>query len=300
MVVSWISLQEPLLAFILMMICVSFSGDYPQSSSLQSDAKRVPCDYVHPQIPLAPRHIQHSLRSWYVHSLFLTSALVFYSSAQGITRTPVIVAATIERWVVQQSSEWNHKELKIFLLMYRAYISPIDLLHIVISCFHWSLNPSSSTSLPHPRQSDNINSVCATIRVWTYLLFKYWLEHFFSFDFIPNPRLGTILNLSGVRVILNCACFLFDQNVALFFLLIMHLGVFHVPQPLWLSLRLRMLLRLENWSDDMIRGAMLAKMAYAVLILSLLWPLRLEAPYTALGMLFCGTWKFRSFRFNPY
>ena len=48
---------------LVMMICVSFSGDYPQSSSLQSDAKRVPCDYVHPQIPLAPRHIQHSLRS---------------------------------------------------------------------------------------------------------------------------------------------------------------------------------------------------------------------------------------------
>lgn len=124
---------------------------------------------------------------------FLPSGRNFYRSEEGMMKVPVIVAATIERWVAQQSSERNHEELKIFFLTYRAYILPIDLLHIVISRFHWSLGPSSSTSLPHPHLSDNINSVRATIRVRTFLLFKYWLEHFFSFDFIPNPHLGTIL-----------------------------------------------------------------------------------------------------------
>ncbi|KAF8340552.1 ras guanine nucleotide exchange factor domain-containing protein [Cantharellus anzutake] len=114
-------------------------------------------------------------------------------SIESVGRRPLVLAATIERWIAQLSSERNAEDLQIFFLTYRAFISSMDLLHILISRFHWTLDPSSSTSLPHPHNSGDLNGVLATIRMRTFLLFEYWLGHFFSFDFISNPKLGIVL-----------------------------------------------------------------------------------------------------------
>lgn len=60
-----------------------------------------------------------------------------------------------------------------------------------------------------------------------------------------EPPETVLRDLTGVRVTLNCACFLLDQKVALF-LLNTRRCIIVTPQPLRLSLRPQMLLRLEN------------------------------------------------------
>ena len=51
----------------------------------------------------------------------------------------MLVAATIERWIAQLTSELNYNELLIFLFMYRTYVSAVDLGHLPICQFHWAL-----------------------------------------------------------------------------------------------------------------------------------------------------------------
>ncbi|KAH8084897.1 ras GEF [Cristinia sonorae] len=92
----------------------------------------------------------------------------------------VLIAATIERWIAQLTSELNYDELLIFFLTYRTYISADDLGHLLICRFHWALKVPNST---HDEMVQRI------VRVRTFIAIRYWLLTFFAVDFVPNREL---------------------------------------------------------------------------------------------------------------
>lgn len=100
------------------------------------------------------------------------------SSGEGPKK--VLVAATIERWIAQLTSELNYDELLIFFLTYRTYVSAEDLGHLLICRFHWALGQPTSA---HDEMVRRI------VRVRTFIAIRYWLLTFFSVDFVPNREL---------------------------------------------------------------------------------------------------------------
>ncbi|TFK48184.1 ras GEF [Heliocybe sulcata] len=92
----------------------------------------------------------------------------------------VLVAATIERWIAQLTSELNYDELLNFFLTYRTYISALDLAQLLICRFHWALGPASSAD------DDMVRRI---VRVRTFVALRYWLLTFFPVDFLPNRDL---------------------------------------------------------------------------------------------------------------
>ncbi|KAI0790961.1 hypothetical protein C8Q75DRAFT_805834 [Abortiporus biennis] len=100
------------------------------------------------------------------------------TSGEGAKK--VIVAATIERWIAQLTSDFNYDELLIFFLTYRTYISPLDLGHLLICRFHWALSQANSA------QDEVVRRI---VRVRTFTAIRYWLLTFFSVDFVPNRDL---------------------------------------------------------------------------------------------------------------
>ena len=111
---------------------------------------------------------------------------------------PILLAASIERWVAQLTSELNYDELLDFFLTYRTYISPLELLHLFISRFHWSLSPSP-VPLPEPDEDEEdspaarAEMIKRVVRVRTFIALRYWLLTFFRVDFLPTPKLGLVL-----------------------------------------------------------------------------------------------------------
>ena len=129
----------------------------------------------------------------------------------------VLIAATIERWIAQLTSELNYDELLIFFLTYRTYVSAIDLCHLLICRFHWALESSSSSppsvagsarssyrlssnpamgngvgfgnNLTVNDNSNNDDMVKRIVRVRTFIAIRYWLLTFFVIDFVPNKEL---------------------------------------------------------------------------------------------------------------
>ena len=141
-------------------------------------------------------------------------------SLNGESPTKVLIAATIERWIAQLTSELNYDELLIFFLTYRTYVSAVDLCHLLICRFHWALE-SSSSSPPSAAGSvrssyrlssnqgtgneqgfrnsltvsDNLNNddmVKRIVRVRTFIAIRYWLLTFFAIDFVPNRELRVL------------------------------------------------------------------------------------------------------------
>ncbi|KAI6103929.1 hypothetical protein EDD16DRAFT_1715005 [Pisolithus croceorrhizus] len=96
----------------------------------------------------------------------------------------VIVAATIERWIAQLTSELNYDELLNFFLTYRTYISAVDLCHLLICRFHWSLSSHAT------KEDDHVRKI---VRVRTFVAIRYWLLTFFVMDFLPNRELRLLL-----------------------------------------------------------------------------------------------------------
>ena len=95
----------------------------------------------------------------------------------------MLVAATIERWIAQLTSELNYDELLIFFLTYRTYISAVDLGHLLICRFHWALGETSTS------RDEMVRKI---VRVRTFTAIRYWLLTFFDVDFVPNRELRTL------------------------------------------------------------------------------------------------------------
>ncbi|KIJ64268.1 hypothetical protein HYDPIDRAFT_112248 [Hydnomerulius pinastri MD-312] len=96
----------------------------------------------------------------------------------------VLIAATIERWIAQLTSELNYDELLNFFLTYRTYISAVDLCHLLICRFHWSLSGHAG------KQDEMVRKI---VRVRTFVAIRYWLLTFFVMDFLPNQELRLLL-----------------------------------------------------------------------------------------------------------
>lgn len=92
----------------------------------------------------------------------------------------VLMAATIERWIAQLTSQFDYDELLIFFLTYRTYIDALDLCHLLICRFHWALEEPTT---PHEVMVKQI------VRVRTFVAIRYWLLTFFRVDFLPNREL---------------------------------------------------------------------------------------------------------------
>ncbi|KIY44884.1 ras GEF [Fistulina hepatica ATCC 64428] len=92
----------------------------------------------------------------------------------------VLLAATIERWIAQLTSDLDYDELLIFFLTYRTYLSALDLCHLLICRFHWALQESTT-------QEDEL--VRRIVRVRTFVAIRYWLLTFFAVDFLPDREL---------------------------------------------------------------------------------------------------------------
>ncbi|KAF7297266.1 hypothetical protein MIND_00959800 [Mycena indigotica] len=96
----------------------------------------------------------------------------------------VLVAASIERWIAQLTSDLNYEELLNFFLTYRTYINGVDLCHLLICRFHWALQQPSNT------QEETVRRV---VRVRTFVAIRYWLLTFFSVDFLPDRELRLLM-----------------------------------------------------------------------------------------------------------
>ncbi|KAJ6464298.1 hypothetical protein C8R47DRAFT_1057447 [Mycena vitilis] len=96
----------------------------------------------------------------------------------------VLVAATIERWIAQLTSDLSYDELLNFFLTYRTYINAVDLCHLLICRFHWALQQPSST------QDEMVRRV---VRVRTFVAIRYWLLTFFTVDFMPDRELRLLV-----------------------------------------------------------------------------------------------------------
>ncbi|KAL0952471.1 hypothetical protein HGRIS_006737 [Hohenbuehelia grisea] len=96
----------------------------------------------------------------------------------------ILIAATIERWIAQLTSDLNYDELLNFFMTYRTYVSAVDLCHLLICRFHWALGQSSS---PHDEM------VRRVVRVRTFVAIRYWLLTFFIVDFTPNRDLRLLV-----------------------------------------------------------------------------------------------------------
>ncbi|KAF5376065.1 hypothetical protein D9615_007684 [Tricholomella constricta] len=96
----------------------------------------------------------------------------------------VLIAATIERWIAQLTSDLNYDELLDFFLTYRSYVPAVDLCHLLIARFHWALQHSAS-----PRDE----RVRRIVRVRTFVAIRYWLLTFFTVDFLPNRELRLLV-----------------------------------------------------------------------------------------------------------
>ncbi|TBU39177.1 ras GEF [Dichomitus squalens] len=92
----------------------------------------------------------------------------------------MLVAATIERWIAQLTSELNYDELLIFFLTYRTYVPAVDLGHLLICRFHWALGEATTS------RDEMVRKI---VRVRTFTAIRYWLLTFFDVDFVPNREL---------------------------------------------------------------------------------------------------------------
>ncbi|KAJ2924983.1 hypothetical protein H1R20_g12110, partial [Candolleomyces eurysporus] len=108
------------------------------------------------------------------------------ASSHSPTRpSRILVAATIERWIAQLTSDLNYDELLDFFLTYRTYISGVDLCHLLISRFQWALQQ------PKNSQDETVRRI---VRVRTFVAIRYWLLTFFNVDFIPNRELRLLMS----------------------------------------------------------------------------------------------------------
>ncbi|KAL0573822.1 Guanine nucleotide exchange factor lte1 [Marasmius crinis-equi] len=115
----------------------------------------------------------------------------------GTEKKKQILAATIERWLAQVTSEYNYDELLVFFLTYRTYISPLDLAHLFICRFHWAVSDDpglvgNGSNGGAGSASGNVG-IKRIVRLRTFVALRYWLTTFFVLDFLNNRELRVLM-----------------------------------------------------------------------------------------------------------
>ncbi|KAF9432988.1 hypothetical protein BGZ76_010032 [Entomortierella beljakovae] len=93
----------------------------------------------------------------------------------------VIMAATVEKLVEKLTSEIDYTFLTDFFLIYRQFISPMELLNLFILRFHWALVDDSPQRL--------------IVRIRTFVTLRHWILNYFGYDFMRSKELRQRLNL---------------------------------------------------------------------------------------------------------
>jgi GDP/GTP exchange factor required for growth at low temperature len=133
-------------------------------------------------------------------SVHLSSSSSSLSNVSSTVSQRVMIAATIERWIAQLTSELDYDELLNFFLTYRTYLSAVDLCHLLIARFHWSLETSpiehisSDSTSKFYRERLKKDDLCRRIvRLRTFVAIRYWALTFFTIDFLPNRELRLLI-----------------------------------------------------------------------------------------------------------
>ncbi|KAI9279186.1 ras guanine nucleotide exchange factor domain-containing protein [Sporodiniella umbellata] len=90
-----------------------------------------------------------------------------------------ITSATTEKLVERLTREMDHEFLMNFFLTFRQFTTPIKLCKLLITRFRWTLLENTQE-----RQ---------WIRIRTFTVIRYWLTHFWAFDFIHSHTLRFML-----------------------------------------------------------------------------------------------------------
>ncbi|KAJ1595343.1 hypothetical protein NDA14_002258 [Ustilago hordei] len=96
----------------------------------------------------------------------------------------VLLAASAARLVAELTAEIDLTLRSEFFYTYREFMTPLDLLELLILRFEWAISEPSSTADEARRR---------IVRVRTYVVIKHWLQHHFDFDFLPNRALRSRL-----------------------------------------------------------------------------------------------------------
>jgi len=92
----------------------------------------------------------------------------------------ILMAATVERLIAELTSQISVELLSDFFLTYRHYLSPLDLLHLLLTRFDWAMYPSNTS------EDDALRRV---VRVRTFVVLRYWLLNHFMDDFYPSKEM---------------------------------------------------------------------------------------------------------------
>ena len=107
----------------------------------------------------------------------------------------VIIAATIERWAAQLTSESDYDELMVFFLTYRTYNSATDLCRVLFDRLNWALKGGEdgqwTTTFENSKVCDD--RVRRIVRIRTFIAIRYWLIQFWHIDFVPNRELRLLM-----------------------------------------------------------------------------------------------------------
>jgi GDP/GTP exchange factor required for growth at low temperature len=96
----------------------------------------------------------------------------------------VLMAATVERWVVELTSKIEADLLSGFFLTYRSFVRPLDLLRLLITRFQWAMAATATAEDGAARR---------IVRVRTFVVIRHWLLNHFTDDFLPDRQLRTTL-----------------------------------------------------------------------------------------------------------
>ncbi|PWY99233.1 ras GEF [Testicularia cyperi] len=93
---------------------------------------------------------------------------------------PILLAASVARLVAELTAEIDQPFLIDFLMTYRAFLDPLDLLELLTLRFEWAVADASSAEDDARRR---------IVRVRTFVVLRHWLLNHFDHDFLPNRAL---------------------------------------------------------------------------------------------------------------
>ncbi|GAA6037739.1 hypothetical protein JCM8097_002317 [Rhodosporidiobolus ruineniae] len=104
----------------------------------------------------------------------------------------ILMAATVERLIAELTSEISAELLPEVFLTFRHYVSPLDLLRLLLTRFEWAMTPPSPLELT-PAQAAEDDALRRVVRVRTFVVLRYWLLNHFMEDFYPHREVRTTL-----------------------------------------------------------------------------------------------------------
>ncbi|KAJ1025834.1 hypothetical protein NDA16_002460 [Ustilago loliicola] len=108
----------------------------------------------------------------------------FSSAATSPRGKAMLLAVSAARLVAELTAEIDLTLRSDFFYTYREFMTPLDLLELLILRFEWAVSEPISAADEARRR---------IVRVRTYVVIKHWLQHHFDFDFLPNRALRSRL-----------------------------------------------------------------------------------------------------------